>query len=153
MNCESKINVLNRHNKLMALSPKTSVLVSISSTFYVRIFCTRVFSLLRFWLWTNFCTKNTCVECWWNWHLGSILPTCLREAFILAEPKRSIRRWWLNCLFSLLVSASLKAAPKHVDKIDPESFYCSLFWSSSFLIYLSVCQKHLFLICDNRVHY
>ncbi len=41
--------------------------VSISSTFYVRLFCTNVFSLLRFWLWTNFCTKNALVKCWWNW--------------------------------------------------------------------------------------
>jgi len=27
------------------------------------------FSLLRDWLWTNFCTKNARVKWWWNWHL------------------------------------------------------------------------------------
>jgi len=29
------------------------------------------FSLLRVWLWTNFCTKNVLGKCWWNWHLLS----------------------------------------------------------------------------------
>jgi len=33
-------------------------LLSISSTFYARIFCTKVFSLLRVWLWTNFFWKT-----------------------------------------------------------------------------------------------
>jgi len=32
--------------------------VSISSIFYLRIFCTKAFSLFRAWLWTNFCTKK-----------------------------------------------------------------------------------------------
>jgi len=43
--------------------------LSISSTFYVRIFCTKVFSLLRVWLWMNFSMKNAHVKYWWNWHL------------------------------------------------------------------------------------
>ena len=46
-------------------------LLSISSTFYACIFCTKVFSLLRVWLWTNFRTKNARVRCWWNWMLVS----------------------------------------------------------------------------------
>jgi hypothetical protein len=25
------------------------------------------FSLLWVWLWTNFCTKNAHLKCWWNW--------------------------------------------------------------------------------------
>jgi len=25
------------------------------------------FSLHRVWLWTNFCTKNARLKCWWNW--------------------------------------------------------------------------------------
>ncbi len=41
--------------------------MSISPTFYVRIFCTKVFSLLRVWLWMNFCTKNARIKCWWIW--------------------------------------------------------------------------------------
>ncbi len=29
------------------------------------------FSLLRIWLWTNFCMKNAGLKCWWNWPLQS----------------------------------------------------------------------------------
>jgi len=42
---------------------------SISSTSYTHIFLTKVFSLLRVWLWTNFHTKNVRVRRWWNWRL------------------------------------------------------------------------------------
>ncbi len=60
------------YEKLLLLFPfancKTNLL-SISSTFYAHIFCTKIFYLLRVWLWVNFCTKNTVVKCWWNWHL------------------------------------------------------------------------------------
>ncbi len=45
---------------------------SISSTFYVRLFCTNValaaFSSY-FWLWWKICTKNARVKHWWNWLL------------------------------------------------------------------------------------
>jgi len=48
-------------------------LESISSTFYARLFCTKVFwaalSLLGVWLWTNFRKKNARIKCWRNWHL------------------------------------------------------------------------------------
>jgi hypothetical protein len=47
-------------------------LLSISSTFYPRLFRTKVFSLLRVWLWMNFCTKKARVKCWWNWHLNGL---------------------------------------------------------------------------------
>jgi hypothetical protein len=44
---------------------------SISSTFYARIFCTKIFWAVFFWLefvlGTNFHTKNAYVRCWWNW--------------------------------------------------------------------------------------
>jgi len=40
-------------------------LESISSTFYSRIFCIKVFSLVRVWLWTNIRTKNAHVRRWW----------------------------------------------------------------------------------------
>jgi len=42
---------------------------------FINILCTNFlyesplssFSLLRVWLWTNFCMKNSRVKCWWNW--------------------------------------------------------------------------------------
>jgi len=43
----------------------------------------------------------------------------LRKAFTLADPKSAKRYWWLDCLFRLLGSAHIKAAHKHVGKIDP----------------------------------
>jgi len=49
-----------------------SLLLSISSTFYECLFCMKVSSLLRVWLWTNLCTKNARVKLWWNWHLPTI---------------------------------------------------------------------------------
>ncbi len=45
--------------------------MSISSTFYVRIFRTNVVFLLTFWLCWKIRTKNAHVKCWWNWHLMS----------------------------------------------------------------------------------
>ncbi len=45
------------------------LLVLISSTFYTRIFHTKVFSLHRDCLWTNFCTKNAHIKRCWNWLL------------------------------------------------------------------------------------
>ncbi len=41
------------------------------------------FSLLRVWLWTNFCTKNSCLKCCWNWQLVSISPTFYEQLFRL----------------------------------------------------------------------
>jgi len=40
--------------------------VSISSTFYVRIFCTKVCSKTNFEQRKDFRTKNACVKCEWN---------------------------------------------------------------------------------------
>ncbi len=44
--------------------------MSISSTFYVRIFCTYVISafLVTFWLWQKIHTKNAGIKRWWNRH-------------------------------------------------------------------------------------
>jgi len=54
-------------------------LLSISSTFYTRLFRTEVFEQLFFYLLFGFeflapifCTKNACVNCRWNWLLGAI---------------------------------------------------------------------------------
>ena len=49
------------------------VLATILSTFYVPIFLHESglssFSLRIVWLWTNLCTKNAHIKCWWNWLL------------------------------------------------------------------------------------
>jgi len=55
---------------------------SASSTFYARIFHTKVFwvffYLLRVWLWTNFRMKNAGVKCWLNWHLATFFQLCAK---------------------------------------------------------------------------
>jgi len=50
-----------RQSVLGHISPKYGDQVSISSTLNVHIFCTNVFFLVAFRLWTNFCTKNLCI--------------------------------------------------------------------------------------------
>ena len=55
-------------------------------------------------------------------NLGSILSSCLRAAFTLAQSKKVGRLFFdrcLDCLFALSGSACVKAALKHVDEIDP----------------------------------
>jgi len=70
-------------------------LVSISSTFYVRIFRTNVIFLVTFWLCQKIRMKNLYVKRWWNWALRLILPTyvCgfLDEKHLVAN---SI--WWMT---------------------------------------------------------
>jgi len=44
--------------------------------------------------------------------LGTILPTCLRAAFMLADPKSAKRQSSHQCLFALLVSVRVKAVHK-----------------------------------------
>ena len=51
---------------------------------------------------------------------GSISSKCLRTAFTLADPK-NLKAAWVDCLFALLGSASLKAVRKHVGKINPRT--------------------------------
>ncbi len=67
--------------------------MSISSMFYVRIFHTKVFSLLIVWLWTNFRTKNAFVKCWWNWLQASksIFLYC-KQTLVRQEPYR-VHTW------------------------------------------------------------
>ncbi len=60
---------------IMQICPLCTELASISSTLNVRILRSKAFFLVKFWLWTNFCSKNTCVKHWWNWHLESISST------------------------------------------------------------------------------
>ncbi len=45
----------------------------------------------------------------------------LRAAFAHTDPKRAKGHWWLDCLFVLLVSSSVKAVHKHVGEIDPRA--------------------------------
>ncbi len=47
-------------------------LVSISSTFYVRIFCTKVCSKPNSKQSKDFCMKNVRLKRWWNWQLKNI---------------------------------------------------------------------------------
>jgi hypothetical protein len=74
--------------------------VSISSTFYMGIFRTKVISLLRVWLWKNFCTRNACVKCWWNWHEdASTFPGALRRA--LTNPQEFLGNHFILLVFAI----------------------------------------------------
>ncbi len=46
------------------------------------------FSLLTVWLWTNFCTKNALVKCWWNWPLKGGIRAKEKGWPIVSD------RWW-----------------------------------------------------------
>jgi hypothetical protein len=61
-------------SRLINVKSRTSHFVqeSISSTFFVRLFRTKAFFLVTFWVWMNFCTKNMRVKRWWNWRQESI---------------------------------------------------------------------------------
>jgi len=59
--------------KLLVFSMGFVLLVSISSTFYVRIFCTIIIFLVTFWLCQKICMKNLYVKRWWNWPLTSFV--------------------------------------------------------------------------------
>jgi len=62
------------HTQNCTHSHTYTCLWSISSTLNAKILRTKVFSLLRVWLWRNFRMKNAQVKCWWNWHLDYALP-------------------------------------------------------------------------------
>jgi len=44
------------------------------------------FSLLRVWLWTNICTKNAPVKCWWNWLLHDNSSKCMSNLLPFPNP-------------------------------------------------------------------
>ena len=50
---------------------------------------------------------------------GSLASTCLQAAFTLIDPKSAKKISQFKQLFALLVSASVKAARKHVYEIVP----------------------------------
>jgi len=50
---------------------------SISSTFYTRIFFTKVLFCQNVTREKHFCTKNSLVKYWWKWHLESLEPSCV----------------------------------------------------------------------------
>jgi len=60
--------------------------VSVSSTFYVRIFRMHVIFLVTFWLCQKIRTKNSYVKRWWNWHL--------QAAAAISWPLKSFSRKW-----------------------------------------------------------
>ena len=59
----------------------------------------------------------------------------LQAAFTLKDPKSVIRHFWLECIFTLMGSASVKAACKHIGKISP----FSLFYKAPFLDDEDIC--------------
>ena len=74
----------------------------------------------------DYCTKKLLVKCWWNRHLGSISSNlrakCKVQILWSTTPQQVGQLffyWWLYCLFALLRSELVKAAPKHVDEIEP----------------------------------
>jgi len=78
------------------------------------------FYLLRVWLWTNFCTKNVLVKCWWNWHTWGHIRRetvlSLRKSLAIEErlfwPKKFFgRRKWrhtIKYIFTQLTQSSLQ---------------------------------------------
>ncbi len=83
--------------------------VSISSTFYARLLCTKVLSLISVWLCIFFgekiLSKNLLVKCKWNWLQGRRAPYCLKTALLKSEAEpgqESLRgrpRRWRENLF------------------------------------------------------
>jgi len=68
--------------------------VSISPTFYMQLFCTKVFctvfsanSLALYFFGKIILAQKLLAKCFWNWRQVSISQTCLRVAFTCADPK------------------------------------------------------------------
>jgi len=60
-------NQANQLNMQIKLSFRYFDYESISSTFYARIFCTKVFFCHNVTREEHLRTENGCVKCWWNW--------------------------------------------------------------------------------------
>ncbi len=60
--------------------------VSISSTFYARVFHTKVLFCQNVTRENHFRTKKTCTKCWWNW-LWSCFLTCVTSKYVLASSR------------------------------------------------------------------
>jgi len=89
-----------------------SNLVSISSTFYIQIFCTNIIFLVMFWLWTNFHAKKFASFTLMKLAKGVNFTKVLRKAFTRGDPKK--RKKTLSTWLSLALSWSerKKAAQK-----------------------------------------
>jgi len=117
--------------------------------FYVRIFCMNVVLAafqVTFWLWQKIRTKNTSVQCWWNWHLWLILPTLiLSAAFMLVDPKSAKKDCRLDCILVLLESARIKAVHKMLMKLTPVVNFTNILWAAFAQIFF--CKKITKPIC------
>jgi hypothetical protein len=104
----SKNNICQFHQHFMcALFIQKSFWQLFSSHMQVEKSCTKHFHMII-----------PRVTHWWNWHLGSILPTYLRTAFTPVAPKRVRIQSSCQCLFTLLGSTGAKAVRKYVGEID-----------------------------------
>jgi len=89
----------------------------------------------------HFCMKNASVKCWWNWHQGSISPTCLRAAFTCPHPESAQKTVKSSVHFLLLGSVCLKAARKTLVKLIPGITKCLLVPTI-----LCHCSQYTFLL-------
>jgi len=69
--------------------------------------------------------------------LGVDFNNILWAALPHSDPKSTKRHWWLECLFALLGSVRVKAAPKHVGEINPRSHPYPVFSLSLSLFFSS----------------
>jgi len=86
------------------------------------------FSLLRVWLWMNFCTKNASVKCWWNWLLP-ISPAFYKQLFCQFAFSQKISGTHFKNRKSAQNSFYKKAASKMLMK---STLYSNLHVSSRF---------------------
>jgi len=92
--------------------------VSISSTFFARIFCTKVRSKPNSKQRKDFCVKNAGLKCWWNRHLVSISATIYGQLLCSQIPKAH-KNSQVVSLFALLGSVHVKAAHRTLMKFTP----------------------------------
>jgi len=86
---------------------------SISSTFYERFLYESAFCRQNVTREKHFCTKNTCEKCWWNWHLGSILPSCLSTFLSVQIPKEQKDSHVIGIFFHFCDLGTQKLFVKH----------------------------------------
>jgi len=101
--------------------------VSISPTFYMQLFCTKVFctvfsanSLALYFFGKIILAQKLLAKCFWNWRQVSISQTCLRVAFTCADPKSAKRQSHHQCLFALLWSLCVKTDHKMLTKFTTD---------------------------------
>jgi len=67
----------------------------------------------------KFLMKMMLIQCWWNWLVVWISPTCSLKDFTLKDPKSANRQSSHQYLSILLGSAYVKAAHKMLMKLTP----------------------------------